>query len=259
MASARSSAAARSTCTMSPSDTANPRPVQLVQQRLPVDVQAGERDQVRQCSVDGRPPRRPAPAPAPAADEVDQRSLERVHAAASPGAPPAPSPPRGSRDVLEPGRRGPPPARRPELGAATVPRRIARMPTPAGPPHLCALALRTTSRPDCEATHGLRGVHEQGHAASRRAPPPRHRLQRSHLVVGGLEAGQRGIQRSASAYASARPGRSTRTTVTRRPRFVARPRAARPSVDRAHHRCRPTRRRASRAPGCRVQRLGPRG
>ena len=100
-------------------------------------------------------------------------------------------------------------------GANRVPLRTTSSPTPGGPPHLWALAVSSDQSPstgpqpsDCAASTSSgtpAARHTCGHLG--------HRLLRAHLVVGGLEAGQRGVRAAApranAAGVDTRPVRST--------------------------------------------------
>ena len=175
------------------------RPVQLVQQRLPVDIETGEGDQVRQ------PPHRIAdhldvrhqlrhPRPDPVHQRPQPGRLRRRPRPAPPAArPPRPRSPGGSRSR----RRGPTPVRPAGPGARTAPpcvRRAARRP-PGRPtcgrsPVSSDQAPSTGPQPsDCAASTSSgtpAARHSLGHL--------RHRLHGAHLVVGGLQAGQRGVR-----------------------------------------------------------------
>ena len=174
--------------------------VQLVQQRLAVDVQEGEGDQVRQ----------PADRVADHLDVRDRRRHGRpdpVHQRPTGGRPPRWPPRRPARSEAaaattagtfsKPGVR---PRSRSSAGSGEthrVPVRTTSTPTPGGPPHLCALA-DSSDQPAGTGTPAerLRGVGVQRHAGPGTGGGDLgDRLDGADLVVGGHQAGQGGAGR----------------------------------------------------------------
>ena len=235
-----------------------PGPVQLVQQRLPVDIETGEGDQVRQ------PPHRIADH-LHVGHQLRHPRPDPVHQGAQPCGLGlrlrAYRPQRGRgghdrRDVLETGR----PPRLPLVGgpwgANRTPLRTASSPTPAGPPHLCALAVSSDQRAGHRTpAQRLGGVHQQRH--------PGRPAQISAASATGCSVPTSWLAdcrqasavsaRSARPYAagSTAPVRSTGTSVNdaaappRGPRRHGVPRSAR---RRRAPDARPTRRRPESAP-----------
>ena len=235
------------------------RPVELVQQRLPVDIETGEGDEMGQAVhrvADHLHVRDQLRHPLP--DPVHQPPQPRRFV---PGLRPRPQRAQGRRgghdrrDVLEP-------------------RRAARLPLVVRPLRREPGALADREQPDAGraaplvgarrqqrpgAGHRpprqrLRGIHQEGHA---RLPAERghlfDRLFGSHLVVGGLEADQRGVRAERGADLVGRhPARTVHRQLRRRvPPAASWTSAACRTAECSTAECssrRPTRRRAASAP-----------
>ncbi len=175
-----------------------PRTVQLVQHGLPVDIETREGDDARQAPL--RVPdhlhvrhQRRHPRPDPLRQFPQPRRLPgglRPHTARSDAAA-ATIAGRFSKPGARPDSR----SSRGPWGANRTPLRTTSSPTPEGPPPCGRSPPAATSRPPPDPSPAT-GPRPPAAAPPRPARLGRlgHRLKGAHLVVGGLETGQRGVR-----------------------------------------------------------------
>ena len=221
---------------------AEPAPVERGDQRLAVDVEAGERDQVGEPVDRGRRrPRRPGSCATAGPDPVDQGGLPGGDLVALGDARPAARPRRRAR----PGTFSKPEARSsmrssPGNGLRQrAPRRTSSTPTPAGPPHLCAepAARGPAARAAAAGPSTRRRRRRAGRRRARAAATSATgwRVPTSWLAAWTAATATPGRRPRAATVGEVRPARGASTRDRRGPRRrrgapPRRRRAARPSA-----------------------------
>ena len=199
-----------------PLATAKPQPVELGDQRLAVDVEEGERDQVGEPRLGvadhlGVGDRRRRAARTRSTRPCSRR-LTLV--ALGDDGPQRRGRGQGAGDVLEPGGALVDAVVAREGWRQRAPLRTSSTPTPAGPPHLCAEpAAADQPAGERERAHRGAGVGEQRRVAER-GGGLLDRLEGADLVVGRLEGDHGQSAPRGGATATLRPGRAGRSRST---------------------------------------------